>query len=101
MWRAQNGFTLLSLIIALCSAAAAQPSLTPEPRPTQGDSDDQRIADLVVASRILVQEGVLDSFGHVTVRSLKNPNRYYAAGYAACARDRKRHRRARSRQRTD
>ena len=54
MWRARNGFTLLSLIIALCSAAAAQPSLTPEHRPTQGDSDEQRIADLVVESRILV-----------------------------------------------
>ena len=79
MWRARNGFTLLSLIIALCSAAAAQP-LTPEHRPTQGDSDEQHIADLVVASRILVQEGVLDSFGHVTVRSLKNPNHYFMRG---------------------
>ena len=64
-------------MIALCSAAAAQPSVAPEHRPTQGDSDEQRITDLVVASRMLVQEGVLDSFGHVTVRSLKNPNRYF------------------------
>ena len=75
MWR--NGFTLLSLIIVLCSAAAAQPSVAPEHRPTQRDSDEQRIADLVVASRMLVQEGVLDSFGHVTVRSLKNPSHYF------------------------
>ena len=43
----------------------------------QPNSDEQRIADLVVASRILVQEGVLDSFGHVTVRSLKDPSRYF------------------------
>jgi Class II Aldolase and Adducin N-terminal domain len=77
MWRARNGFTLLSFIIALCSSAAAQPGVAPEHRPAQADSDEQRIADLVVASRILVQEGVLDSFGHVTVRSLKNPNRYF------------------------
>ena len=77
MWRARNGFTLLFLIIALCSSAAAQPGVAPEHRPAQGDSDEQRIVDLVVASRILVQEGVLDSFGHVTVRSLKNPNRYF------------------------
>src|SRR6516164_2453584 len=76
MWRARNGFTLLSLMIALCSAAAAQPSVAPEHRPAQGDSDEQRIADLVVASRILVQVGVLDCFGHVTVRSLKNTNHY-------------------------
>ena len=80
MWRARNGFTLLSLIIALCSSAAAQPGVAPEHRPAQGDSDEQRIVDLVVASRILVQEGVLDSFGHVTVRSLKNPNRYSCRG---------------------
>ena len=33
MWRARNGFTLLSLIIALGSAAAAQPSVTPDHRP--------------------------------------------------------------------
>ena len=75
MWRARNGFTLLFLIIS--GAATAQPGGTPEQRPVQPDSDEQRIADLVVASRILVQEGVLDSFGHVTVRSLKNPNRYF------------------------
>jgi hypothetical protein len=71
MWRARNAFMLLSLIVALWSAAVAQPGVTPAHRPTSPDSDEQRIADLVVASRILVQEGVLDSFGHVTVRSLK------------------------------
>src|SRR5471030_40283 len=41
------------------------------------DTDAQRIADLVLASRILVNEGVLDSFGHVTVRSASNPNHYF------------------------
>src|SRR6516225_3830936 len=77
MWRARNGFTLLSLIIALSGATMGQPSVTPEHRPAQPDSDEQRIADLVSASRILVQEGVLDSFGHVTVRSLKDPSHYF------------------------
>jgi HCOMODA/2-hydroxy-3-carboxy-muconic semialdehyde decarboxylase len=41
------------------------------------DTDEQRINDLVLASRILANEGVLDSFGHVTVRSASNPNRYF------------------------
>jgi HCOMODA/2-hydroxy-3-carboxy-muconic semialdehyde decarboxylase len=77
MWRAQNAFMLLSVIVALWSAAVAQPGVTPEHRPTPPDSDEQRIADLVVASRILVQEGVVDSFGHVTVRSLNDPNHYF------------------------
>jgi HCOMODA/2-hydroxy-3-carboxy-muconic semialdehyde decarboxylase len=55
--------------------AVAQPSGERPPAPP--DSDAQRIADLVSASRILVNEGVLDSFGHVTVRSLKNPSHYF------------------------
>src|SRR5262245_27380844 len=70
-------FMLLPVIVALWSAAVAQPGVTPEHRPTPPDSHEQRIADLVVASRILVQEGVLDSFGHVTVRSLNDPNHYF------------------------
>ena len=77
MGRARSGFATWALIIALGGAAAAQPAGPPEQRPAQPDTDEQRKADLVVASRILVQEGVLDSFGHVTVRSLQNPNRYF------------------------
>lgn len=38
--------------------------------------DADRIADLVVASRILENEGVLDSFGHISVRSARDPQRF-------------------------
>jgi len=51
-----------------CSGAAAQ---------TAGDDDAQRKADLVTAYRILVNEGILDSFGHVSVRSSKDPNIFF------------------------
>jgi hypothetical protein len=37
------------------------------------DPDAERKADLVTAYRILVNEGILDSFGHVSVRSAKDP----------------------------
>ena len=33
--------------------------------------------DLVVANRILANEGVVDAFGHVSIRSPENPNRYF------------------------
>jgi hypothetical protein len=69
--------TLFCILVALCRVAIAQPSPALEYRLLQPDSDEQRIADLVLASRILVQEGVLDSFGHVTVRSLNNPSHYF------------------------
>jgi ribulose-5-phosphate 4-epimerase/fuculose-1-phosphate aldolase len=71
----------ISLVFTLLAFAAmvalAQPSGRSERPQAPPDSDEQRIADLVLASRILVNEGVLDSFGHVTVRSLKNPAHYF------------------------
>ena len=37
----------------------------------------QRIEDLVTAYRILLNENVLDSFGHVSVRSADDPDRFF------------------------
>jgi HCOMODA/2-hydroxy-3-carboxy-muconic semialdehyde decarboxylase len=68
---------LFSILTAACLAATAQPGPGSASAQAAPDSDEQRIADLVFASRILVNEGVLDSFGHVTVRSLKNPSHYF------------------------
>jgi HCOMODA/2-hydroxy-3-carboxy-muconic semialdehyde decarboxylase len=42
-----------------------------------GDTDAARIADIVTASHILEQQNVLDSFGHVTARSVTNPNHMF------------------------
>lgn len=44
---------------------------------TPADPDVALVADLVLASHILENEGVLDSFGHVSVRSAKNPAHFY------------------------
>jgi len=38
------------------------------------DPNGERKQDLVTAYKILVNEGILDSFGHVSVRSAKDPN---------------------------
>ncbi len=37
------------------------------------------LSDLVVANHILVNEGVLDGFGHISVRDPSNPERFYIA----------------------
>src|SRR5712691_4991402 len=65
-----------SILVSACILAMAEPSGRAE-RPQAPDSYEQRIDDLVLASRILVNEGVLDSFGHVSVRSLKDPTHYF------------------------
>ena len=54
--------------LACCDRAVAAPA---------PDIDEQRIADLVTANHILADQGVLDGFGHVSVRSVKNPRHYY------------------------
>lgn len=40
-------------------------------------SDETHIQDLVVANRILYSQGVVDGFGHVSVRSVKNPSHFF------------------------
>jgi ribulose-5-phosphate 4-epimerase/fuculose-1-phosphate aldolase len=65
------------ILTFFCASALAQPNAGANRPPSTPDTEEQRIADLVLASRVLFNEGVLDSFGHVSVRSLKNPNRFY------------------------
>jgi ribulose-5-phosphate 4-epimerase/fuculose-1-phosphate aldolase len=48
--------------------------------PAQSDpanDDEARIADIVTASHILANEGILDSFGHISARSAKNPEHFF------------------------
>jgi ribulose-5-phosphate 4-epimerase/fuculose-1-phosphate aldolase len=44
---------------------------------TASDPDEAQIEDIITASHILTNEGILDSFGHVSARSVKNPDYFY------------------------
>ena len=44
---------------------------------------DSVISDLVIANRILAHEGVLDAYGHVSVRHPMKPDRFLLS----CSRD--------------
>jgi ribulose-5-phosphate 4-epimerase/fuculose-1-phosphate aldolase len=57
-----------ALVLALAAALAAQ---TKPPR------DPGLIDDLVTANHILASEGILDGYGHVSVRNPANPNHYF------------------------
>ena len=46
------------------------------PISSAGPVDAALLEDLVAASRILAQHGVLDAWGHVSMRHPKNPDRY-------------------------
>src|SRR3954465_12316831 len=49
------------------------------------EEDARRSRDLVTANRILADQGILDAFGHVSVRSARNPDRYLMSKSSAPA----------------
>ena len=46
------------------------------PATSGGAVDPALIEDLVATNRILAEEGVLDAYGHVSIRHPSDPNRY-------------------------
>src|SRR5262249_28106352 len=71
---------LFPLALHLCAAlllAIATTSPTPAQQAPPTDPDESRIADLITASHILANEGILDSFGPVTARSANNPEHFF------------------------
>jgi HCOMODA/2-hydroxy-3-carboxy-muconic semialdehyde decarboxylase len=63
-------FIGLLTVVVLAGQSRAQ---TPAP----ADSNEARIEDLITASHILANEGILDSFGHATVRSVTDPTHFF------------------------
>lgn len=66
-------FFAMSLAASLCNAGIAVAQTAP---PSAGSVEPQLIEDLVAANRILADQGVLDGWGHVSVRHPRDPNRY-------------------------
>jgi HCOMODA/2-hydroxy-3-carboxy-muconic semialdehyde decarboxylase len=58
---------------ALSHAASAAAQAAPA---TAGPPDPKLVEDLVAANRILADQGVVDGFGHVSVRHDRDPHRY-------------------------
>ena len=52
-----------------------------QPKPA-GSNVRPIIEELVLANRILANEGVLDAYGHVSVRDDRNPNRFFLARHS-------------------
>jgi ribulose-5-phosphate 4-epimerase/fuculose-1-phosphate aldolase len=67
--------------IAACLAilAALAPQRTGAQSAVAALSEAAAIQDLALASRILANEGVLDAYGHVSIRHPSDPNRYLMA----------------------
>lgn len=69
----------LGLQTTLSAAQNANPNLQPLQAASIPNTDEGRIAELVVANHILADQNVLDGFGHISVRSASNPKHYFMA----------------------
>jgi len=56
---------------------AARPIFAQQLPVSAGPAAPELVDDLIAANRILAQEGVVDAFGHVSVRHNRDPNRFF------------------------
>lgn len=66
-----QGLLAASILASLTCTVRAQPAPG-----SAGAPDPALLEDLVTANRILADQGVVDGFGHVSVRHDKDPNRF-------------------------
>ena len=69
---------LLAIAVALASICAFAQA-DPQPK----SSKWALVEELVLANRILFEEGILDAYGHVSVRDPENPNHFLLARHLA------------------
>lgn len=62
-------------LISICALFAQTRASKPAADPASKDQIDE----LVLANRMLTNTGVLDAYGHVSVRSTRNPNHFFLA----------------------
>jgi HCOMODA/2-hydroxy-3-carboxy-muconic semialdehyde decarboxylase len=64
------------VVAVVFTGTADRSGLAQAPPASGGPVDPALLEDLAVAYRILATEGVIDAYGHVSIRHPNNPNRY-------------------------
>lgn len=71
--------TIAAIVLALCAPAALAQNA---PR-SAGPADPRLIQDLIAANRTLAAHGIVDAYGHVSVRHDKDPSHFLMSGSRA------------------
>jgi ribulose-5-phosphate 4-epimerase/fuculose-1-phosphate aldolase len=78
-----KAFLVFAAVLPLADAVIAQkatgPAARKAPLPAADSASRDQIEELVFANRLLTYYGVLDAYGHVSVRSSRNPNHFFLA----------------------
>src|SRR5579863_991322 len=78
------GLALGAALLGSCVVWAQTPKPTPAASKSAPAASDQ-ISELVLANHILSMTGVLDAYGHVSVRDQRNPNHFLLARHLPAA----------------
>ncbi|HEY7445925.1 MAG TPA: hypothetical protein VH701_26085, partial [Vicinamibacterales bacterium] len=68
--------TIGGVLVLLAALPAGAPPTLQAQKPSSDTLDSQLVGDLVVANRILTFQDIFEGYGHVSVRSARNPDRY-------------------------
>jgi HCOMODA/2-hydroxy-3-carboxy-muconic semialdehyde decarboxylase len=79
MLRVRFATYIIALLLVPGLLFQSQAQTSAKPAPAQQGLDPAQVADLVLADRVLANEGLLDGYGHVSVRSSRNPNHFLLA----------------------
>jgi ribulose-5-phosphate 4-epimerase/fuculose-1-phosphate aldolase len=80
---ATSEIRLESLAVRHSLFAARQFAATEQRDPVMPDSFAELRHELAVANRVLANEGIIDAFGHISVRNPKNSERYFISRHRA------------------
>jgi HCOMODA/2-hydroxy-3-carboxy-muconic semialdehyde decarboxylase len=69
----------MALVLSATTVSCLLATAAQQPLQTVGPADPKLIEDLIAANRILAQEGIVDGFGHVSVRHNRDKTRFLMA----------------------
>jgi ribulose-5-phosphate 4-epimerase/fuculose-1-phosphate aldolase len=80
-----SGLLFTGALLGAPDAANAKPAPLPPAPESEADPQDKNalLEDLVTANHILQDQGVVDGYGHVSVRNPTNPNHFYISRWLA------------------
>ena len=81
----RRGAVMLAAIVYGALAVTISVSFAQQPPASAGPADPKLIEDLVAANRVLADQGLLDGWGHISVRHNRDPNRFLMARAVAPA----------------
>lgn len=78
-----SGLLLTSALFGAAERTEAQAKPAPAEPPQGAQDKESLLADLVTANHILQDQGVVDGYGHVSVRNPANPNHFFISRWLA------------------